>query len=163
MLVSSGADRASRSPSCDDLVGRWRSDTASTGYWIIDRYNDGRYATQRFLIFDLAKPAELTLEWGRWKVSNGYCSDVIEGTTSPTLQRWWVGKRSRKILSFKSRRFSFESHDNQPRTEEKQQIGASLIHVETPPPKDAARKQLIDTVSTSLKKIPAWVKSPPRQ
>lgn len=111
LLLDASASNRHDMPTRKDLVGRWRSDTAPTGYWIIDRYADGRYATRRYLDFDYAKPAELTLEWGRWKLGNGHYSETIEGTTSPTLQQF-VGKGLRvKVFNFQKAHFSFESHD----------------------------------------------------
>jgi hypothetical protein len=161
MLDVSASDRHDKATT-KDLVGRWRSDTAPTGYWIIDGYADGRYAKRQYLDFDYAKPAELTLEWGRWKLSDGHYSETIQATTSPTLQQF-VGKGLRwKVLDFQKVRFSFESHDGQPRTEEKLEAQVSLLHIDTPPPSDADKKRLIDTISGSHEKIPSWIKSPPR-
>jgi hypothetical protein len=91
-LVSADAARNSV------LFGRWRSDTAETGYWIIDRHADGRYAKKQYLKFDLSKPAELSIEWGHWQLEHNKYSDIIDGTTSSFLKQF-IGKRtSWKIL-----------------------------------------------------------------
>src|SRR5207247_1890466 len=58
--------------------------------------------------------------------------------------------------------FSFESHDRQPRTEERLEAQVSLLLLKTPPPADAEKKQLMDTISGSHEKIPSWISSPPR-
>jgi hypothetical protein len=150
-------------PTTRDLVGRWRSDTARTGYWIIDRYANGRYAKRQYLDFDYAKPAELTLEWGRWKLGDGHYSETIQGTTSPTLKQFLGDGLSWKILDFQNARFSFESHDGQPRIEKRVQADTPLLQIKTPPPADAAKKQLIDTISGSHERVPSWINSAPKR
>src|SRR5450631_2007572 len=86
MLFSGSASASSRLPA--ELVGRWRAESVPTGYYVVDRYADGRYAMKRYFSLDSSKPAELTLEWGHWHIRKGKYSEIIEGTTSPTLKRF---------------------------------------------------------------------------
>ena len=151
------------SVTASDILGRWRSDTAPTGYWIVDRYADGRFAKRQYLKHDYAKPAELTLEWGRWKLSGSRYSETIQGTTSPTLMRFANKRLTWKVLVVSRTRFSFESHDGQPRIEERIAADAPLLQTKTPPPKEEAKNQLIDTISGSHEKIPSWINSVPGQ
>jgi len=143
-------------------VGRWRSDNAPTGYWIVDRYADGRFAKRQYLKFDYAKPAELVLSWGRWQIRNHRYSETIKGTTSPTLMRFASKGLSWKVLEFSAKRFSFESNDGHPRIEERIPIAASLLDIKTPRPKNTAKESLIDTITSSHETIPAWINSVPR-
>jgi hypothetical protein len=143
-----------------EIVGRWRSDTAPTGYWIIDRYANGRYAKKQYLDFYMSKPAELTLEWGRWRVRGQSYSEVIDGTTSPTLRRFMHKPIGWKILERSQQRFSFESHDGQPRVELREHDSRPLLRVRTPPPNDA-QKTVTDTITHFSDKIPSWVNSVP--
>ena len=149
------------SVTASDILGRWRSNTAPTGYWIVDRYADGRFAKRQYLRLDYAKPAELTLEWGRWKLSGSRYSETIQGTTSPTLMRFANKRLTWRVLGNSTTRFSFESHDGQPRVEERIAADAPLLQIKTPPPKDEPKNQLIDTISGSHEKIPSWINSVP--
>lgn len=152
-LVSSAATKNS------ELVGRWRSDTAETGYWIVDRYADGRYAKKQYLEYDLSKPAEVNLEWGRWKLRGGKYSETITGTTSSFLKQF-IGKATTwKILGVEAKRFSFESHDGYPRREQREHVSGPLLEIGTPAPVAAHPKEVIDTVTPSKKQIPDWISS----
>ena len=158
--VSAGSKRLA--PNKNDLVGRWRSDTAPTGYWIIDRYPDGRFASRHYLVFSLGKPAELTLDWGSWRISDGRYFETIFGSTSHTIQRWWVGKvNTFKILDFDRVLFSFENHEGHPRIEKRLETATPLLQMQIPPLADAGKQKPIDTVYTSHKKIPLWVDCSP--
>jgi hypothetical protein len=160
--VSAGSRRLA--PNRNDLVGRWRSDTAPTGYWIIDRYPDGRFAKRGYLVFYQDKPAELTLEWGSWTINDGRYCETILGTTSHTIERWWVGRvYSFKILDFDRALFSFENHEGHPRIEKRLETATSLLQMQTPPPADAGKQKPIDTISPSHQKIPLWVDSSPQR
>src|SRR5207244_12548672 len=120
--------------------------------------------SRHYLVFSLGKPAELTLDWGSWRISDGRYFETIFGSTSHTIQRWWVGKvNTFKILDFDRVLFSFENHEGHPRIEKRLETATSLLQMQTPPPADAGKQKPIDTVSTSHKKIPLWVDCSPQR
>lgn len=69
------------------LVGRWFG-TGPTGYGIIDRYGDGRWAAKSYLRYGTGKPAEVNVCWGRWKLRGTQYSTILLGASSPTLRRF---------------------------------------------------------------------------
>jgi hypothetical protein len=145
------------------LVGRWRAQTAPTGYWIIDRYPDGRFAAKLYLDLDYAKPAELLVVWGRWKAKGRTYSDIDDGTTSHSFgfPPKWEGWR---ITAITSSRFSFLTSDGHDRFEQREPDSRPLLDIPTPAPANAEKKQIIDTIRAKATTIPDWVKRsvPPR-
>ncbi len=144
----------------DLLVGRWRSDTAPTGYWIIDRFADGRFAEKQYfaLDFDPSKGAEIVVAWGRWKLHGKRYSETLAGSTSAFFQKF-VGRRLvYQVDQVSSDHFAFESHDGATRDEQRQASEGRLLGVETNKPEDAEARRIIDTVTPALHTIPAWVR-----
>lgn len=94
-----------------NLVGRWKSDTAPTGYWIIDRHADGRFASKFYLCYDTREPHEIAMDWGRWELDEKQYRHIIDGTNSAVLRRF-VGKWTEwPVISLTHDRFDFEVND----------------------------------------------------
>ena len=162
-ILVGAASTAFASWQSPQFVGRWRSETAPTGYWIIDRYPDGRFAAKHYLDLDYAKPAEALVLWGRWYAKDHTYSDIVDGSTSHALgfPRKWEGRR---ITAITSSRFSFLTSDGHDRFERRESDPRPLLDIPTPAPADAEKKQIIDTIRAKATTIPDWVKKsvPPR-
>lgn len=159
LLIVFAAGPALAGPS-DLLVGRWRSDTAPTGYWIIDRFADGRFAEKQYFVLDCdpSKGVEIVVVWGRWKLRGKRYSKTLAGSTSAFFQKF-VGKRLvYKVAQVSRDHFAFESHDGATRDEQRQGSEQPLLSVETNKPADAEARRIIDTVTPALHAIPAWVR-----
>jgi hypothetical protein len=149
--------------SAPSLVGRWKSDTAPTGYWIIDRHADGRYASKFYLCHDFSKPHEVALEWGRWELNGKRYRHVIDGTNSEVLRRF-VGKwKEWPVISMTHDRFEFSVNDGD-RHELRVSITDDLPNLKLPTPKDSPygwmhNKHGIN--EPSLKDAPDWLYSKP--
>lgn len=138
------------------LAGRWRSDTAPTGWWIIDRHADGRYASKFYLCHDLSKPHEVAFEWGRWVTDGKTYRHIIDGTNSEVL-RPFIGKwREWSVISQTHNRFDFTVNDG-PRHEQRISATASLPDLKLPFPQDNSHGVNVP----SLASIPDWVRSKP--
>lgn len=146
------------------LVGRWKSDTAPTGYWIIDRHADGRYASKFYLGYDRSKPHEIALEWGRWELVGKRYRHVIDGTNSDVLRRFIGRWREWPVIRQTHDRFYFEVNDGE-RYEQRISITASLPRLKLPVPKSSPQGWMSSRQPISippLSHIPDWVRTPPR-
>jgi hypothetical protein len=151
------------------LVGRWKSNTAPTGYWIIDRHTDGRFASKFYLCYDTDEPHEIAMEWGRWELDGKQYRHVIDGTNSEVLVRF-VGKwKEWPVIGLTHDRFDFEVNDGF-RWEKRVSITASLPVLKLPTPTARNSPIMSPYGGTSkkhgvnepgLKNIPDWVFSEP--
>jgi hypothetical protein len=153
---------AATSTKQEKLVGRWRSDTAPTGYWIIDRYSDGRFAQKQFLSYDYKMPTEILLSWGRWKLTGKTYKQTTEGSTSSFVSKF-IGQTSAfRVASISEDQFSWENNEGSIRTEKRIQGRDPLTTLPMAPternPADA--DYIIKT--TNLESPPAWVNESPR-
>jgi hypothetical protein len=142
------------------LIGRWRSENMPVGYWVIDRYSDGRLAKKEYMR-DSDKPAEVMITWGRWKLHGHTYAEFFEGTTSQTARvyngKWWEVSVQR-ITPSRFYHFSSDGHDT---FEDRFSDRRPLLEVQQPPPRQYDWKTLIDTVTSSRATIPLWVNSVP--
>ena len=139
------------------MVGRWKSDTVPSGYWIIDRHADGRYASKFHLCYDLSKPHEIALEWGRWELNGNRYRHIIDSTNSEVL-RPFIGKwREWPVISQTHDRFNFTVNDGD-RHERRISISTDLPSLNLPVPKDSKK----GIREPSLTALPDWVASKPR-
>ena len=145
------------------LVGRWKSNTVPTGYWIIDRHADGRYASKFYLCHDRSQPHEIALEWGHWELAGKRYRHVIDGTNSEVLGRF-VGKwREWPVISLTNDLFDFTVNDGD-RHESRISITAALPNLKLPVPQDSPygwTPSQNGIQEPSLKDIPDWVYSKP--
>jgi len=155
-LALVGCAALARSPHSAQLVGRWRAEAADTGCWVVDRFPDGRYAKKQYLDFDMAKPAELTLEWGHWEIRGGKYVEIIEGATSPTLAKFAGTPVARPILHVTPERFTIEV-ETYPRSEARERDTRPLRKLPTDAPEGEKKKKVIDTITPALQAVPPWV------
>lgn len=145
------------------LVGRWKSDTCPTGYWIIDRYPDGRYASKLYLCYDTDRPHEVAIKWGRWKLERDSYHHVMDGTNSEPLKRFQGKWRDWLVKSQTHDRFAFEVNDGS-REETRVSITAPLPTLKLPYPRDSkygwipTKQEVIERPSDG---IPAWLYQTP--
>jgi hypothetical protein len=141
------------------LVGRWRSENMPVGYWIIDRYSDGRLARKEYVRDHWDKPAEIIVMWGRWRLRGKTYSVFFAGTTSDSarayLGKWW----KMNVQRITATRFSHLSGDGHDTFENRFADAHPLLDIEVPPPKEYGWKNLVDTVMPSRRAIPLWVNS----
>jgi hypothetical protein len=144
-----------------NLVGRWRSDTAPTGYWIVDRYSDGRFAEKQFLSYDYKRPTEILLAWGQWRQTGKTYKQTIEGSTSPFVSNF-IGKTSAfRVASISEDQFSWENNEGDIRTEERIEVNGPLTTLcMEPTERNPANPNYIVT-TTSIASAPAWVNDSP--
>jgi len=149
---------ATDTPRRNTLLGRWRSDTEPTGYWIVDRFSDGRFAKKRYLRYDLRSPAEFAVEWGRWKLVGKNYSEITDGSTSVFIQKFAGKWYTLRVVRVTSEHFSVKTHDGAERDEHPEHDQNLLLNVEVKQPTEDASTQVIDTITPALGAIPAWVK-----
>jgi len=96
------------------LVGRWRSENMPVGYWVIDRYRDGRLAKKEYVCDYSDKPAEITATWGRWRLRGGTYSEFFKSATSQNARaycgKWW-NMRVQRITRHRFCHLSNDGHD----------------------------------------------------
>lgn len=145
------------------LVGRWKSDTVPTGYWILDRHSDGRYASKRYLNFDSRQPHEVGIEWGRWKLERDSYLYVIDGTNLEFLKRFEGKWRSWPVTKQTRDRYTFEVNDGT-REETRVSITAPLPMLKLPYPQQSKygwNPPKMGVIERSSDGIPAWVYQTP--
>jgi hypothetical protein len=140
------------------LCGRWKSSEAPTGYWIIDRYPNGRYAQKRYLRNDYALPGEITLEWGKWSVSHKRYQEQTLGTTTVLFSKMFKPKiGASKILTETPQLFEYEVADGT-WTETRLNNQTPLSTLTMPPPQlPDPPKSWHDT--TQKPGVPDWVRA----
>ena len=157
LFCFAGVGFASDQPT--SLQGRWRADTVPTGYWIIDRFADGRYAEKAFLSYDYSKPSEIVITWGRWKVQSKKYLSIIDGSTSSFVRKF-VGKwKATDILTLDKFRFVFMSSDQHDRTEKPLADTTNLVELSLKAPPDLKGPNLT-VIKPDVKNVPDWVGSP---
>jgi len=146
------------------LVGRWKSDTVPTGYWIIDRHRDGRFASKFYLNYDgRHQPHEVAIEWGRWKLVRDSYLHVIDGTTSEALKRFRGKWRSWPVTNQTQDHFAFEVNDGS-REETRVSIAAPLPTLKLPYPQDSKygwTPPKMGVIERPSDGIPAWLYQTP--
>jgi hypothetical protein len=145
------------------LVGRWKSDTCPTGYWIIDRYPDGRYASKLYLCYDTNRPHEVAIKWGRWKLERDSYHHVMDGTNSEPLKRFQGKWRDWPVTSQTHDCFTFEVNDGR-REETRVSITAPLPTLKLPYPQDSkygGTRPKWGIIERPLDGIPAWLYQTP--
>ena len=153
---------ATTSTKQENLVGRWRSDTAPTGYWIIDRYSDGRFAEKQFLSYDYKMPTEILVSWGKWKLTGKTYKQTTEGSTSSFVSKF-IGQTSAfRVASISEDQFSWENNEGSIRTEKRIQGRDPLttFFMEPTERNPADADYIVKT--TNLELAPAWVNESPR-
>jgi len=143
------------------LVGRWRSENMPIGYWVVDRYSDGRLAKKWYVQFSSDKPAEIAVTWGRWRLrGKSYC-ELFESATSQNMRKycgkWW----KMEIQRITDQRFYHLSGDGHDTFEDRFPESGPLLDVRQPPPKQYGWRKLIDTMTPARATIPRWVHSVP--
>jgi hypothetical protein len=94
------------------LCGRWKSNVAETGYWIIDRYPNGTCAEKRYIDADDALPGEITLNWGKWSASHRMYETEILGTSTVLFSKIFERKiHPSKVLTETPESFEYEVAD----------------------------------------------------
>ncbi len=145
----------------ENLVGRWRSDTAPTGYWIIDRYSDGRFAEKQFLWYDYKMPAEILVSWGKWKLTGKTYKQTTEGSTSSFVSKF-VGQTSAfRVASLSKDQFSWENNEGSIRTEKRIQGRDPLKTLFMEPVERNPVDADYIVATTNLESAPAWVNESP--
>jgi hypothetical protein len=143
------------------LVGRWRSENMPVGYWVIDRYGDGRLAKKEYVRDYSDKPAEIIVTWGRWRLRGHTYSEFFQGATSASARayvgKWWKVS----VQRITAQRFEHLSNDGHPTFEARIGDRRPLLEIQQPPPKEYNWDKIIDTVSPSRHAIPSWVNSVP--
>jgi hypothetical protein len=149
------------SPKHSLLMGRWHSDTAPTGYWIIDRYTDGRFAEKQFLSYDYAKPTEILLTWGTWKLKGKKYEQTIQGSTSPFVSKF-IGRTSVfPVQSLSEDQFAWENKDGEIRRENRISGNTPLPALfMKPTPRNATDPDYV-VKTTSLESAPQWMNGTP--
>jgi len=144
------------------LVGRWRSDTAPTGYWVIDRYTDGRFAEKEFLSYDYKMPTEILVSWGRWRLKNNTYQKTIEGSTSPFVATF-IGKTSVfRVSSLSTDHFAWENNEGYIRTEDRIQARDPLTAVIMQPTKRNPVDPDYIVKTIDIEAAPTWVEGTPQ-
>jgi hypothetical protein len=93
------------------LVGRWQSDVKPSGFWVIDRYADGRFVKKSYEAKGKPSPHHIGLTWGRWRKDKMGYHHILDGTNLPDYIRF-VGKwRVWPILSLEHNHFAFRVND----------------------------------------------------
>ena len=140
-----------------ELVGRWRSENMPIGYWIVDRYSDGRIAKKAYFQLDYNGPVEIVVTWGRWKLSGKTYSEFSEGTSSERhrvfTNKWW----KLHVQKITPQLFSHLSGDGHDTYEDRFADQRPLLEVQERPPKKYGWKKLVDTVTPARASIPSWV------
>lgn len=156
-IIAAATAAASEHPA--DLVGRWRSENMPVGYWIIDRYADGRLAKKEYTRDYSDQPAEITATWGRWRVRGKTYEEFFESATSKNSRayvgKWW----KMHIQQITPKRFNHLSGDGHNTFEDRFSDQRALLEVQQPPPKDYRWKKIVDTITPSRTAIPSWVNS----
>ncbi len=148
------------------LIGRWIAEAVPTGYWIIDRYGDGRFAKKWYLSYDLNKPSEIVVEWGRWHLKNNKYWDITDGSNSEFLDRFSRQWNGTHVISVSSDRFIFNSSDGHERYEIPFYSRKNLLSISMKPPTYGVFPCAISSksaVKKSLQGIPSWVNNIPQQ
>jgi hypothetical protein len=142
------------------LIGRWQAQAVETGYWVIDRYPDGRYAEKSFLTHDYSKPSEIVVSWGHWKIRGKRYLYVIDGSTSAFVRRFAGQWKTTRIVSLTPKRFDFLSSDDHPRYELPLASTEPLLNVvvSAPPDLRGVNRTILEP---DLRSVPAWVNGCP--
>jgi hypothetical protein len=144
------------------LVGRWRSDTAPTGYWIIDRYSDGRFAAKEFLSYDYKMPTEILLRWGTWRLLGKTYEQKIVGTTSPFVSKFIGRTAVYHIQAISEDRFAWKNNEGCMRIENRipaaDPLPAFVMKLTKCNPSDP--NYFVKT--TPLESAPAWCNALPK-
>jgi hypothetical protein len=159
VLLFVGSTQIRASATKKPLVGRWKSDLQPTGYVIIDRYSDGRFAEKEFLSYDLNKPSVICITWGKWKLGHSKYLQEIEGSTFPWVAKFsgkWLGQDVVKIGSDRIVLMTSDGYtvgqipfpENRPLAE---------VPIDIPRGLTGINRQVI---LTSLQSVPAWIKRP---
>ena len=156
-IVAAASALATEHPA--NLVGRWRSDDMPVGYWIIDRYPDGRLAKKLYTRDYSHQPAEIAATWGRWRVRGTKYQEFFESATSKNSRayvgKWW----SMRIQQISAMQFDHLSCDGHDTFENRFYDDRPLLEVQQPPAKDYRWNKIIDTITPSRTAIPSWVNS----
>jgi hypothetical protein len=144
----------------DDVVGRWIG-TGPTGYGIVDRYQDGRWAIKSYVRIDAQKPAEVSICWGRWKLKGEVYATILDGATSPDLHRLRGQWTSMKVRRITPQEFAYAAADGAPVRDMRLVDSRPLFEVRINRPKAYKWDAEADTIAGSRKSIPAWVNGHP--
>ncbi len=141
-----------------ELFGRWQADTVPTGYWIIDRLADGRYAKKAFLSYDYSKSSEIVITWGRWSVKGKKYISIIDGSTSSFVRRFAGEWKSTAITTLTKDHFVFMSSDGHNRSEIPYSGKMPLIDLTMKAPPDLSGPNMT-IIKPQLRGVPDWVRS----
>ena len=145
------------------LIGRWKAETVPTGYWIIDRYADGRFAQKWYLSYDLNKPLEIVVSWGRWHLKDGKYWHIMDGSNSEFLNKFAGQWKATPVISIVPDRFTFDSSDGHQRFEIPFASRKKLLSISMNRPKDIDFSGAKLVVKQFLKNIPIWVNNTAQQ
>ena len=144
-----------------ELAGRWRSENMPVGYWVIDRYSDGRLAKKEYERKYSDQPAEITATWGRWRLRGNTYEEFYQGSTYKNARAivgtWW----KMRVQKITPQRFFHLSGDGHGTFEDRFLNRRPLLDVKQPPPKQYRWPKLVDTIKPARGGIPAWVNSVP--
>jgi hypothetical protein len=144
------------------LVGRWRSENMPVGYWVIDRYSDGRLAKKEYVRNYSDQPAEITATWGRWRLRGSTYQEFFQGATSKNARtyvgKWWKMQVQRVTVQ----RFYHLSGDGHDTFEDRFSDRRPLLAVRQSSPKQYGWKHLVDTIEPARAAIPVWVNAVPQ-
>jgi hypothetical protein len=65
-IVASTSSLAATSTRPERLVGRWKSEIAGVGWYVIDRYSDGNFIQKACVVRTMGEPPIVSLAWGSW-------------------------------------------------------------------------------------------------
>ncbi len=148
------------------LIGRWMAETVPTGYWIIDRYGDGRFAQKWYLSYDLNKASEIVVSWGRWNLKDNKYWHITEGSNSDFLNRFSGQWKATNVISISSDRFVFDSSDGHERFEVPFDSRKKLLSISMKRPKEIdfpSATSSKSVIKQPLKNIPTWVNNTAQQ
>ena len=138
------------------LIGRWRQELVPSGYRIIDRYADGRFAERR-LVYTLPKsPSEAGVSWGRWKIHGKHYSEITGGSTLAS-EHFWIGRWwTRQVVSLSASRFEFLFNDSPFASYEVRECSrAPLLKLKFSHPRAPS------ALGSNLDRVPTWVNAHP--
>jgi hypothetical protein len=141
------------------LVGRWQSDIAPSGYWVIDRSTDGRYV-EKVYSAKVKGPHLIGLCWGRWRFDKKGCHHILDGSNLPDCRRFMGKWKVRTVLSVKPNRFDFAVGDGE-RGEIRITSTGPLAKLRLPHPAHSRfgwSPAACGVIEQDLRSVPRWVR-----
>jgi hypothetical protein len=143
-----------------ELCGRWKSDIADTGYWIIDRYPSGAFAGKEFVNRNLNLPWQIEYFWGTWQISDNKYFFTVHGTTSSSESaKTSINEMlTRRIKSKSPSPFRYDVSDGERiETSLNDQTPFSRLQLAVPSPDEVSNPPKSWHDTTKKPGVPDWV------